>query len=744
MVDVSGAWDAGYTGKGVLVAVIDTGLDMDYDAKNTYDDSVSGNAHIKTLHEAFTENSFKTEDGKTEVKYTSDAMTKFISTYGSKLKASIRGVGNELYKNSKVPFAYDYADSDVNVQAEDSDHGTHVAGLIAGYATDSDGAIKFSGIAPDAQLAVMKVFGASNSASEHNIINAIEDAALLGADVINLSLGSVNGYTDDDSLSNQAYQSLHNAGIIFMVAAGNDGYSSTYNNYSSSYGLASDPDISMISSPAVYDSTIGVASIDNGITSASTLSWSVGDTVYGTAQFYDYTGRGLKKAVGDTAISVIDAGSGTYKDFLNAGFSTNIGSGKTGIALVQRGSLDFKSMLKYAANFTWKETINGETVTGGILGVIVYDNINETRLYGVNDGSESVQAAFISKSAGDSIVTLLNAGNDVKITVNSNDTVFTTSKGGKMSSFSSWGTSPSLELKPDITAPGGNIWSSIVGSSYSEDGTSGTYGLMSGTSMATPHMTGIAALVKQYVMERFGNDTNEEESVITDDLMVSTAIPQKDTNGAYYSPRLQGAGLVNAAAAVTTPAYITVTSQPVGKLELMDDAKKTGSYDLKFNVVNISSSTLTYNMTAVVMRPDTTTTGKYTLMTTSDVIIKTVDLGSVTVAANSKTAVSKNITLSDAEKSQIDALFANGTYIEGYIILKPTNGTDPQIGLPFLAFYGDWTAAPIFDHTTWLDSSSGIKSTWGTSTVGYYNNKNKTYALMGQNPFDPNVGTNQT
>ena len=70
-----------------------------------------------------------------------------------------------------------------------------------------------------------------------------------------------------------------------------------------------------------------------------------------------------------------------------------------------------------------------------------------------------------------------------------------------MSSFSSWGVPGSLEMKPEITAPGGNIWSTVMDSSYVEgagkyDDYTGSYSLMSGTSMATPHMAGLAALVE--------------------------------------------------------------------------------------------------------------------------------------------------------------------------------------------------------------------------------------------------------
>ena len=61
---------------------------------------------------------------------------------------------------------------------------------------------------------------------------------------------------------------------------------------------------------------------------------------------------------------------------------------------------------------------------------------------------------------------------------------------GQMSDFSSWGVTPDLKLKPEITAPGGNIYSTIPGGKYSS---------LSGTSMASPHMAGAAAIMELYL-----------------------------------------------------------------------------------------------------------------------------------------------------------------------------------------------------------------------------------------------------
>src|SRR5699024_7535075 len=104
--------------------------------------------------------------------------------------------------------------------------------------------------------------------------------------------------------------------------------------------------------------------------------------------------------------------------------------------------------------------------------------------------------------------------------------------------------------------------------------------------------------------------------------------------------------------------------------------------------------------------------------------IKTVELGQVTVEAGQTVTFSKTVTLTDSEKAQMDQLFENGVYVEGFVSLTDTAGTAPTLRLPMLAFYGDWTAAPIFDQGDWTDEAEdgenvmNNESTWGVSLMG--------------------------
>ena len=118
-----------------------------------------------------------------------------------------------------------------------------------------------------------------------------------------------------------------------------------------------------------------------------------------------------------------------------------------------------------------------------------------------------------------------------------------------MSDFSSWGPTPSLGLKPEITAHGGDIKSSVPGGGYDH---------LSGTSMATPNLCGIVVLIRQYIKETYPDLTAKEMNDMANQLLMSSSTIILNEEGNPYSPRKQGAGLASLYNAVNTDAYITV------------------------------------------------------------------------------------------------------------------------------------------------------------------------------------------
>ena len=778
MVGVGAAWEMGYTGSGMLVAILDTGLDLDY--SSWYDEEVGDNVSgVRKTHEAFSDTSFRTEEGMHNLRWTNESLAAFLEETQLIANTGIDGDkitydNNALYKNRKVPFAADYCDGDVNVRPSGNNHGTHVAGTVAGYAEADDGTVIFSGVAPDAQILAMKVFDDYGSgAPEYAILSALEDAALLGADVMNLSYGSTSGFSFEDTLVCEAYHRLNASGILFMTAAGNDGPSSQYNNRGD-WNLSSDPDTSMMGAPAAFSSNLAVGSVDNLVATIPRLQWFDTDGTMHKATYVDPFDVAMKMTLGTGVYNVISVpGYGSVEDYQAAGFNDNYygygDKGEIGIALVKRGgtnedgsAMTFADKIYNASRFTYTTweynptTGDYEAVTElFIKAVIIYDADPESdELIFMSISDAAMTSAFISGRDGNAMAAAAEAamenGTYVTLTVPQFDELIDNPTAGQVSSFSSWGATPTLSLKPEIVAPGGNIWSSIFDDNYvatpgRHDDYTGSYGMLSGTSMATPHMTGITALVMQYLMTAHGL-TSEEAAALADNVMVSTATPLVDTDGVLYSPRAQGAGLVNVSAALTTPAYISVEGHNVGKIELLDDPEKKGEYTLSFQVVNMSDNALTYDVTVTVLVPGTTEGEDGNLfMLNSDVTLMELSAGTVTVEANSTTTFTTTVTLTAQQKAQLDSLFPNGTFVEGFIALTCEDA--PQIGLPFMGFYGDWTAAPIFDENTWMSETEEgqhfweLDSTWGVSILGYFDGYS--FRNLGQNPFDPVSGTEQ-
>ena len=230
-----------FTGKGMTIAVLDTGLD--------------------TAHPAFA-------NAPADAKFTKDYVSGVLQAADLNAEALMPGVtADDVYLSAKTPFAFDYAGKDAQVapgnkwDAANLEHGTHVAGISAGYAVDGEGAVTFSGVAPDAQVIPMKVFDDSGTgAATITILAALEDACRLGADAVNLSLGSYGGFTvDEDALINDVYNKLDDAGIMVITAAGNETSSSYMNSYGTDAPLTGDPDNSVVAAPSVYPANLSAA-----------------------------------------------------------------------------------------------------------------------------------------------------------------------------------------------------------------------------------------------------------------------------------------------------------------------------------------------------------------------------------------------------------------------------------------------------------------------------------------------------
>ena len=648
--------ESGYDGSGVVVAVLDTGLDSN--------------------HTAFSPDNFTSE--KLGLTY-DDVAAVIKDTAASELVSGL--TVDDVYINDKVPFGFDYADNDSDVYSTHNNHGTHVSGVIVG----NDDTIR--GVAPNAQLVSMKIFSDVMDTSRTAwILAALEDCVVLGVDVINMSIGTACGFSreSDEEKVDGIYDKIREAGICMVVAASNS-YSSAYGSEANgNLGLTSNPDTGTVGSPSTYEGVMSVASIAGVETSYIEFD---GKIIYFTEttdggieenSFYDSL-LGDKKSM--KAEYVLIPGVGRSADYTGIDVE-----GK--IALVRRGSNTFEE----------KAIIAQEQ---GALGIIIYNNVSGD--IKMNVGDATLASCSISQDDGE----MLAAEGKGTLKINRKQT-----SGPFISDFSSWGPTPDLRIKPEITAHGGSILSSVTGGSYDR---------LSGTSMACPNLAGVVVLLRQYVVENFPEiaDDNQKVNTMVNCLLMSTADIALGKNGLPYSVRKQGAGLANLDSSIETPAYITTTDadgnvMDKAKLELGDDPSKTGTYEMSFVINNVGKRKVSYEIGAYVMTEgvsetktnagETTVTEESYILDGASIEIVSVENGrrsgnTVKVKKGESATVTVKITLSDEDKAYLDNSFENGMYVEGFITLEAKSGTKIDLNVPYLAFYGDWTKAPLFDLT---------------------------------------------
>ena len=646
--------DSGYDGSGMVVAVLDTGLDSNHSAFSVE------NFTSKTLGLTY-----------------NDVKAVLKDTVASTL---VEGLSvNDVYINEKVPFGFDYADEDPDPYSTHNNHGTHVSGVIVG----KDDVI--TGVAPNAQLVAMKIFSdVMDTARSEWILAALEDCVVLGVDVINMSLGTACGFSreSDEEILNGVYDKIREAGISVIVAASNS-YSSAYGSEANgNLGLTSNPDTGTVGSPGTYEGTMSVASISGTKTPYILYNRQI---IY----FTESTDGGTEEN------SFFDTLLGD-KDSIKIDYVTIPGVGRTAdytgldvkgkIVLVRRGSNTFEE----------KAIIAQEQ---GAAGIIIYNNVSGDIKMNVGDAT----LAVCSISQDDGEVLAAKASGTLEIARKQTSGPF-------ISDFSSWGPTPDLGIKPEITAHGGNILSAVTGGSYDR---------LSGTSMACPNLAGVVVLLRQYVVENFPEIAKDEVKVtaLVYQLLMSTADIALNTNGLPYAVRKQGAGLANLTNALKTTAYITTKDKDgnvmdKSKLELGDDPEKTGVYEMTFTINNFGKKTLSYEVGAHIFTEgvsetktnagETTVTEEAYVLENAKFEVVSVENGKasknkVTVKAGEAAEVTVKITLGDADKKYLDESFENGMYVEGFITLEAKSGTKVNMNVPYLAFYGDWTKAPLFD-----------------------------------------------
>ncbi len=662
MTGVHNVWkDLAFTGTGMRIAIVDTGLDLDHP-------------------------SFAADPALSDASMVVEDVDNVVTLLHAYDKMAGKLTAEELYRSAKVPYAFNYVDANLTADHSDGksgDHGTHVAGIAAANKLEGTEVV---GMAPDAQIIVMKVFGANGGAYMDDYVAAIEDAMILDCDVVNLSLGSDSGFTNSGrEFADSVFANLRKQDIIATISAGNSGVASTGNMWGTDLNRTQNPENGVVGSPSTYVNAFSIASAGNSV-----IMWENFVLADGTRVFYMPSIEILYGEVppmeyvlsGEYEYVIVD-GLGAPEDFYDAEGNSLV-DGK--VAVVKRGELNFGAKVNNAA-------------AAGAVACLIWNNNADDDIFSfgmtteVDGENPTIPASLITLEDGQKMADM-----ETKTMLIHDELAGRVVEGGQMSNFSSWGTTSDLRLVPDITGIGGNVYSCYD---------NGQYGLMSGTSMSAPQVAGVSALVLQHLKEKYPELAKQDNGYLREmaqALLMSTANPViSSESGLEASPRQQGAGLIDALAAITSSSYLTVNGERP-KVEMKDN--ETGVYNFSFEIHNTSDKDQTYTMSSSLLTEEALYgMGQYFMAGYERELTGSVDYGAetITVFAGQTATVNVRVTLSEEDKAYFAECWKNGGYVEGFIYLESEDDVD--LNLPFFGFYGDWNDAPIFDTAMWWSNS---------------------------------------
>lgn len=588
--------ELGYTGRGVRVGIIDTGIDYDHP-------DLGGDGVQRSNSSVF-------------------PTARVVAGYDL--------VGDAFNADSSSPYFNPFPAPDPYPD-DCYGHGTHVAGIVG-----ANGVIK--GVAPDVMFGAYRVFGCAGSTYSDIMIAAMEQALADGMDVVNMSIGSAFQWPEYPTAA--ASDRLVNKGVVVVGAAGNEG---TYGLYGSA-------------APGLGDKVISAASFDNTHQNLSAFTVSPDNTKIGyisaaAAPPAPLSGTFPMASTGTDGCSLLPAGSLAGK-----------------IALIQRGGCTFYVKAMNAQN-------------AGAVGVVLYNNTTGYVSPTVA-GTPPVTIPVVAISQADGILIdgRLAAG-AVNLTWTDQVVSIPNPTGNLISSFSSYGLSPELGIKPDIGAPGG-----IIRSTYPIE--LGSYANLSGTSMATPHVAGAAALYLQAYPHT--------PSQIMRTVLQNSAVPHvwwgNPGLGFLDNVHRQGAGMLRIDSAI-----LATTKIEPGKIAVGEG--QAGPKTFTLSVENKSEMAVTYNLSYV----NALSTGGLITPSfyTSDAQVN-FSPASVSVPAKGDATVLATIVPASGP--------TYGQY-GGYIVFTPQGG-GLTYRVPYAGFVGDYQSIVALSPTSkgypWLTRWTGV------------------------------------
>ena len=559
--------ELGYTGAGIKVAVMDTGVDYDH----------------PDLGGCFGE--------------------------GCRVFTGWDFVG-DAYNADPTSAAYNPVPAPDPYPDDCNGHGTHVSGIIG-----ANGAVV--GVAPEVSFGAYRVFGCAGSTTADIMIAAMEMALADGMDVLNMSIGSAFQWPQYPTAV--ASDNLVNRGMVVVASIGNSGANGLYS----------------AGAPGLGQKVIGVAAFDNS--HVLLPYFEVNDAKIG---YIPMTYSGPIPTSGSFEVEWVGEACTALEVDL---------TGK--VALAVRGTCAFSV-----------KAINA--ITAGAVGVVIHNNVA-----GIFSGTLGASIDDVTPVVGISLADGLfirSQETPVYMTWTDQMESFLSPTGGLISSFSSYGLSPDLALKPDIGAPGGNIYST-----YPLE--KGGYATLGGTSMSSPHVAGAVALLLQA--------KPNTPSQIVRTLLQNSADPKNwwGNPGLGYLDMVhrQGAGMLD-----IDDAILATTKIEPGKLSLGESEFGPAIHTLM--VENNSGYPVTYNLAhvpALSTGPNTFTVGAMTGFASVSF-----SSPSVTVPAGGMATVDVTITANPG--------LSDLSQYGGYIVFTPQDGGQAY-RVPYAGLKGDYQSKMV-------------------------------------------------
>lgn len=635
-------------GTGKLVAVIDSGLDFAMVEPLTNPNP--------ELHYAFRNLS---DEVISQAKYPSASSINARAT-----SAQLAGEQAQTWINNKVVWAQNCTPG--RTLNPLSAHGTHVASIAVGnpLASDELVAAPARGVLPNAQLAVFNCeVNGENKLISDAYAHAIDVAVSLGADALNLSFGTTGAdwltmqQTDDAAVA--ALAGAKNAGVGVAVADGNDAFGFQGNSPTSlpsgviDYGTAG--------SPATSPDVIAVASVNNQTIPARQFTATPAAGGEAVSRRYQNTWvhvTNLPAGFWDSAAAVVYLGDGTD----DAKWQDLDATGK--LVAIDRGSLPFAEMGQKAA-------------AAGAVAVVVINKPDQDPV-SMDTGAATLPMVMVSNEQQQFFL------GDYTIAF-SQKTVFEHSSKLELSDFSSFGTDLDVDfLRPDVAAPGGHVYGAVIGG----------YGFKNGTSMASPQVAGALPLVLDHAAE-LGVPTAQRTEVARA-LLANTAQPLVFDSAAetaaelFYSPRVQGSGLIDLSAA--TSAQVTALSQS-GHPNWQTTIPAGGqSVQVPVLLTNYDATAKTFQVASHAQLDQFAAPGTNLLKPTA---ATDQQLTPITVPAGQSLQVNATLVLPEAPDL---ALAPAGHFVDAFLFFQDT-ASALRLVFPVSVFRGDPTTIPLFEPT---------------------------------------------